>query len=108
MIGHSICYDLRFPNLYRDMAQAGAEVLIVPSAFTKKNWSGALACAEPLQGRLRTEPSWSRACAVGTVEGGGEAYGHSLIVNTHGARVVADAGRAARCWSMRPLIFKKW
>ena len=90
VIGHSICYDLRFPNLYRDMAQAGAEVLIVPSAFTKKtgqaHWH--------VLNRARAIENGAfvvSACAVGTVEGGGEAYGHSLIVNPWG-EVVADAG----------------
>jgi len=34
--GLSICYDLRFPQLYRELAQAGAEVLLVPAAFTKR------------------------------------------------------------------------
>ena len=90
VIGHSICYDLRFPNLYRDMAQAGAEVLIVPSAFTKKtgqaHWH--------VLNRARAIENGAfvvSACAVGTVEGGGEAYGHSLIINPWG-EVVADAG----------------
>jgi len=36
ILGLSICYDLRFPNLYRDLAQAGAEILLVPAAFTKE------------------------------------------------------------------------
>ncbi|MGB0412235.1 MAG: nitrilase-related carbon-nitrogen hydrolase, partial [Pikeienuella sp.] len=35
-IGHTICYDLRFPQLYRDLAQAGADILTAPAAFTKK------------------------------------------------------------------------
>ena len=35
-IGHTICYDLRFPGLYRDLARAGAEILTVPAAFTQK------------------------------------------------------------------------
>jgi predicted amidohydrolase len=35
-IGHTICYDLRFPRLFRDLAQAGAEILTVPAAFTHK------------------------------------------------------------------------
>ena len=34
-IGHSICYDIRFPLLYRQLSQAGAEVIVIPSAFTK-------------------------------------------------------------------------
>ncbi|MEM9736099.1 MAG: nitrilase-related carbon-nitrogen hydrolase, partial [Pseudomonadota bacterium] len=36
MLGHTIWYDLRFPGLYRDLAQAGAEMLAVPAAFTKQ------------------------------------------------------------------------
>jgi len=35
-IGHTICYDLRFPHLYRDLAKAGAEILTVPATFTRK------------------------------------------------------------------------
>ncbi|MDG2403807.1 MAG: carbon-nitrogen hydrolase family protein [Paracoccaceae bacterium] len=90
VIGHSICYDLRFPNLYRDMAQAGAEILVVPSAFTKKtgqaHWH--------VLNRARAIENGAfvvSTCAVGLVEGGGEAYGHSLIINPWG-EVVADAG----------------
>jgi len=44
-LGLSICYDLRFPGLYRDLAQAGAEILLVPAAFTKRTgawWWGKL------------------------------------------------------------------
>ncbi len=36
--GQTICYDLRFPHLYRKLSQAGAKILLVPAAFTKKNW----------------------------------------------------------------------
>ena len=35
-IGHTICYDLRFPELYRNIAKAGAEIICIPAAFTKK------------------------------------------------------------------------
>ena len=105
VIGHSICYDLRFPNLYRDMAQAGAEVLIVPSAFTKKtgqaHWH--------VLNRARAIENGAfvvSACAVGTVEGGGEAYGHSLIIN-HGARLWLMQAPSA-VWSMQPLILMMW
>ena len=34
--GQTICYDLRFPHLYRKLSQAGAKILLVPAAFTKK------------------------------------------------------------------------
>lgn len=90
VIGHSICYDLRFPHLYRQMAQAGAEILAIPSAFTKKtgeaHWH--------ILNRARAIENGAfvvAACAVGSVIGGGEAYGHSLIVNPWG-EVIADAG----------------
>ena len=46
-LGLTICYDLRFPQLYRSLAQAGAEILAVPAAFTKLTGEGALARAEP-------------------------------------------------------------
>ena len=39
IIGHSICYDIRFPNLFRKLAQSGEEILIIPSAFTKTTGS---------------------------------------------------------------------
>jgi predicted amidohydrolase len=35
-IGHTICYDLRFPGLFRSLAQSGADILICPAAFTRK------------------------------------------------------------------------
>ncbi len=44
-IGLTICYDVRFPALYRALAEAGASFLTVPSAFTKKDRRGALAHA---------------------------------------------------------------
>jgi len=89
-IGHTICYDLRFPQLYRDLAQAGAEILAAPAAFTKKtgeaHWH--------VLNRARAIENGSfviSACATGTVEGGGECYGHSLIVDPWG-KVLADGG----------------
>lgn len=89
-LGLSICYDLRFANLYRDLAQAGAQILLVPAAFTKKtgevHWH--------LLNRARAIENGAfvvAACAVGKVEGGGESYGHSLIIDPWGA-VVAEGG----------------
>lgn len=89
-IGHTICYDLRFPHLYRDLAQAGAEVLAVPSAFTQKtgevHWHVLVRARAIENGAFVIAPD-----ACGPVPGGGAAYGHSLIVDPWGA-VLADGG----------------
>jgi len=89
-LGHSICYDLRFPYLYRNLAQAGAEVMMVPAAFTKKtgeaHWHVLNRARAIENGAFVVAP-----CSVGTVEGGGECYGHSLIVDPWGT-VLADGG----------------
>lgn len=89
-IGHTICYDVRFPHLYRDLAQAGAEILTAPAAFTKKTGE---AHWHILQ-RARAVENMAymiSPCAIGAVPGGGEAYGHSLVVGPWGD-VVADGG----------------
>jgi deaminated glutathione amidase len=93
-IGYTICYDLRFPQLYRALAQAGAEILAVPAAFTRTtgeaHWH--------VLNRARAIENCAfliAPCAIGPVEGGGESYGHSLIVDPWG-RVLADGGNR-RC-----------
>ncbi len=89
-LGLSICYDLRFPQLYRDLAQAGAEILLVPAAFTKKtgqmHWHILNQARAIENGAFVVSP-----CAVGPVEGGGESYGHSLIIDPLGV-IVAEGG----------------
>lgn len=89
-IGHTICYDLRFPDLWRSLAKAGAEILICPAAFTKKtgeaHWH-VLNRARAIENtRFVISP-----CAIGPVPGGGESYGHSLVINPWG-EVIADGG----------------
>jgi len=90
VLGYSICYDLRFPRLYRDLAQAGAEILLVPAAFTKKtgeaHWH-ILNCARAIENSAFVVAP----CAVGPVQGGGECYGHSLIINPWG-KILVDGG----------------
>ena len=87
-IGHTICYDLRFPGLFRDLAQAGAEIIICPAAFTKltgeAHWH-VLNRARAIENTCYIVS----ACAVGPVPGGGETYGHSLVVSPWG-EVLAD------------------
>ncbi len=92
-IGLSICYDLRFPGLYRKLAKAGAEILAVPAAFTKAtgemHWHALIRARSIENGCFCIAP-----CATGPVPGGGETYGHSLIVDPLG-KVVADGGTHA-------------
>jgi len=82
-LGMSICYDLRFPSLYRDLAQAGAEILLVPAAFTKKtgeaHWHILNRARAIENGAFVIAP-----CATGSVSGGGESFGHSLIIDPWG------------------------
>lgn len=89
-LGLSICYDLRFPDLYRCLSQAGAEVLLVPAAFTRT--TGAAHWHVLNRARAIENGAYVVApCAVGAVPGGGASYGHSLVVNPWG-EVLADAG----------------
>ncbi|MEZ5716224.1 MAG: carbon-nitrogen hydrolase family protein [Paracoccaceae bacterium] len=91
--GLSICYDLRFPHLYRDYARAGADILFIPAAFTRK--TGA-AHWHVLQ-RARAIENGAFVIApgqCGTVAGGSEMFGHSLIVDPWGG-VLADGGEEA-------------
>ena len=90
-LGLSICYDLRFPELYRALAAAGAEVLLVPAAFTLltgiDHW-------EPLlRARAIENQAFVLAPAQHGVHGHGRhSFGHSLIIDPWGA-VIAQASR---------------
>lgn len=89
-IGLSICYDVRFASLYRQLAQAGATILTVPAAFTKTtgeaHWHTLLRARAIETGSFVIAPAqW------GTHERGRQTYGHSLIIDPWGA-VLADAG----------------
>ncbi len=91
-IGMSICYDLRFPELYRALVDRGADILAVPSAFTmatgKDHWHVLL------RARAIETQCWVLAPAQwGTHDEGGKrvSYGHSLILDPWGA-VAAERG----------------
>lgn len=89
-LGIAICYDLRFPQLFRAQALAGAEILTVPAAFTRQ--TGEAHWHVLLRARAIENGAWVIAAAQGGLhEDGRETYGHSLIVDPWG-RVVADAG----------------
>ncbi len=88
-VGLSVCYDLRFPELYRILALEGAELFTVPAAFTlytgKDHWELLLrARAVENQCYLAAANEW------GTHEGGKASYGRSMIVDPWGV-VLAQA-----------------
>lgn len=89
-MGLTICYDIRFPYLYRALAQAGAEVIFAPAAFTKVTGE---AHWHVLQRSRAIETGCYIVSAAQTGEHaeGRRTYGHSVIVDPWG-RVVADAG----------------
>jgi predicted amidohydrolase len=88
-LGMSVCYDLRFPHLYRSLAQAGASFLSVPSAFTRP--TGAAHWHVLLRARAIENGAFVFAPAQGGLhENGRETYGHSLIIAPWG-EVLAEA-----------------
>ncbi|GGY39661.1 carbon-nitrogen hydrolase family protein [Parvularcula lutaonensis] len=83
-VGLSICYDLRFPHLYRRLAQAGAEVLTVPAAFTVP--TGEAHWEVLLRARAIETGSFVLAAAQGGEhEDGRHTFGHSMIVDPWGS-----------------------
>ena len=92
-LGLSICYDLRFPDLFRALSDAGASVLAVPAAFTRP--TGAAHWHVLLRARAIEAGAWVVAAAqTGTHADGRQTYGHSLVVDPWG-EVVLDLGEAA-------------
>lgn len=89
-LGLSICYDLRFPYLYRALAQAGASFLAVPAAFTRL--TGEAHWATLLRARAIEAQCFVFAAAQGgRHEYGRETFGHSLVVSPWG-EVLAEGG----------------
>lgn len=93
-VGLTICYDLRFPQLHRALAKAGADILLSPAAFTPVT---GVAHWEPLL-RARAIETGCFVLAAGqtgthaaTTENSRTTYGHSLVVSPWG-EVLADAG----------------
>jgi deaminated glutathione amidase len=92
-LGLTICYDLRFPQLYRSLAKAGADVLFVPAAFTRTtgqaHWHVLLRARAIETGAFVVAPSQCGEAPDGKLA----RYGHSLIVDPWG-EVLADGGEA--------------
>jgi predicted amidohydrolase len=89
-IGLTICYDVRFPHLYRALAQAGAGILTVPSAFTRQ--TGEAHWHLLLRARAIETGSFVLAAAqAGRHDSGRMTYGHSLAVSPWGD-ILAEGG----------------
>ena len=89
-LGMTICYDVRFPALYRALAESGASFLAVPSAFTKK--TGEAHWHTLLRARAIENGCFVLAAAqTGLHENKRETFGHSLIIDPWGV-VLADGG----------------
>ncbi|MFQ5774842.1 MAG: carbon-nitrogen hydrolase family protein [Kiloniellaceae bacterium] len=91
-LGMTVCYDVRFPALYRALARAGADFLTVPSAFTRftgqAHWHVLLRARAIETGCFVFAPA-----QCGTHAEGRQTYGRSLIVDPWG-EVLADGGEA--------------
>jgi deaminated glutathione amidase len=89
-LGLTVCYDLRFPALYRALAEGGATVLAIPSAFTKQ--TGEAHWHVLIRARAIENSCFVFAAAQGGKhENGRDTYGHSLIVDPWG-RILAEGG----------------
>ena len=88
--GLTICYDIRFPQLYRTLAKAGADVIFAPAAFTRKtgrdHWHTLVRARAIETGAYLVAP-----CQCGDLKGRLQRYGHSLIVGPWG-ETLADGG----------------
>jgi len=88
IVGMSVCYDVRFPEMYGDLVLAGAEILTVPSAFTRV--TGQAHYRALMQARAIENFCFVvAACQVGCHDSGRETYGHSMVVNPWG-EVIAE------------------
>ena len=90
-LGLTICYDLRFPDLFSRLAEAGAETIAVPAAFTvptgRAHWEVLLRARA-----IETEAFVVAAAQSGRHADGRETYGHSLVVSPWG-EVLLDMGQ---------------
>ncbi len=89
-LGLSICYDVRFPYLYRSLAHSGASVIAIPAAFTRT--TGEAHWHVLVRARaIETGAFVVAAAQGGRHEDGRETYGHSMIVDPWGT-IIAEAG----------------
>ncbi|SFG86774.1 carbon-nitrogen hydrolase family protein [Methylobacterium gossipiicola] len=89
-VGVAICYDIRFPALFRAMAEAGAAILTAPACFTQQTGEAHWHVLHRARA-IETGSFMISAAQGGHHEDGRDTYGHSLIVDPWG-KVLADAG----------------
>jgi predicted amidohydrolase len=108
LLGLTICYDVRFPALYRALAEAGALFLSAPACFTRQTGEAHWHVMHRARA-IETGSFMISAAQAGLHEDGRETFGHSLIVDPWG-RVMAEAGPSPvsswprsipRLWPMR-------
>ena len=93
-LGVAVCYDLRFPELFRWMSNEGMDVLALPAAFTYA--TGEAHWESLLRARAIENLTYVAAAAqTGTHPGGRQTYGHSMLVDPWGV-ILADAGSRTR------------
>jgi deaminated glutathione amidase len=90
-LGLTVCYDVRFPHLYRRLAQAGAEILTIPAAFTRvtgeAHWHVLVRARAIETGSFVIAPAQG-----GKHEDGRETFGHSVIISPWGEILAEAAG----------------
>lgn len=92
VLGMGICYDLRFPYLFRALAEAGADILTAPACFTRQTGEAHWTVLQRARA-IETGSFMISAAQGGKHEDGRETFGHSIIVDPWG-RVLAEAGDA--------------
>lgn len=96
-VGLSICFDIRFPEMFRQLARAGAEVILIPAAFTQT--TGEAHWEVLVRARAIENEAYVVASATITsddaVQSGFETYGHALVAGPWGD-VMADLGTAPK------------
>jgi len=88
-LGLTICYDIRFPYLYRALAEAGAGMLTAPACFTRQTGEAHWVVLHRARA-IETGSFMMSAAQAGRHEDGRETFGHSIIVDPWG-RVLAEA-----------------
>lgn len=89
-LGMAICYDVRFPYLFRALADAGCSILTAPACFTKQTGEAHWSVLQRARA-IENGAFMISAAQAGLHEDGRETYGHSIIVDPWG-KVLAEAG----------------
>lgn len=105
-LGLSICYDLRFPELFSSLRLMGADIILVPAAFTQV--TGAAHWQILLQARAIENQCWIIAAAqCGSHQGGRDTFGHSMIIDPWGQIVGKLSDKVSTLWADIDLEYSK-